>query len=71
MIDYNIDYNNVFVYAGLSEETKRVWWNWVSMIRSLGIVNTRMSSMPMGNGDIRFKVIFEFRKRPGGLSVPK
>jgi hypothetical protein len=66
MIDYGIDYNNVFVYVGLSDETKVVWWNFMSILRKLDIVRTRISGQQLE--DNRHKVIFEFKKRSGSYT---
>jgi hypothetical protein len=52
------NFENFYVYVGLSENTKIVYWNWIDLLRRLGIVNFAMTGSQLGND--RFRMVFEY-----------
>ncbi len=52
------NFENFYVYIGLSEDTKTIYWNWIDLLRRLGIVNFSMSGSQID--DKRYRMVFEY-----------
>jgi hypothetical protein len=56
----NMNYISTYVYVGLTKKTTNMFMDFFSLIRKLGIVRVKLSSITIGGN--RHKFIVEFKK---------